>query len=289
MNSLSQQEITEVVSAALAECALTVAPLECDRWSVLVEDGAPRIDAWVWDDWLLLESSASGEETHGALSAKASLELLDRSARLQAGAKLLLTGAGRLLVRAEVPIEADIDIRRRTREAMDGFRAALKGDRAPEVSGTGVLPATLTAAELKELCVETGWPTQERGNGPPTVRLEGGGSPRHAIVSPWGEGARLSVDPTPGAILKAVSQHAVWLFLILSAASLRMVRPAVNHDDGHLTPRFEVSFHSRPAAPELECAFCALSVAGQLCAEELGALQDEIFAGEYLASRGWSN
>src|SRR4029077_12107179 len=104
------------IAAALAKCATTVEPVGHGRWTVTLSNGVDlaaraRID----DGWLLLDAPLPGAATAGVW------ELLGWNATLDGGARFVLGGSRHASgVRAEMPLDEDVDVQRRVVEMCAG-------------------------------------------------------------------------------------------------------------------------------------------------------------------------
>jgi hypothetical protein len=67
-----------------------------------------------------------------------------------------------------------------------------------------------------------------------------------------------------------------------------MARASAVERDGAACARFEVLFGDAPTPAELSAAFGGLSTACSLCLAEVGALQHEGIARDFLSVRGWA-
>src|SRR5262249_9738828 len=110
------------IAAAFAKCATTVAAVGSGRWAVTLSNGVDlgaraRLD----EGWLLLDAPLARAATAGVWG------LLGWNATLGGGARFV-PGAGRdaSAVRAEMPLDDDVDVHRRVVEMCMGFRSAMQ-------------------------------------------------------------------------------------------------------------------------------------------------------------------
>ena len=272
------------ITTALAKCASTVEPLGHGRWAMTLSNGVDlaaraRID----EGWLLLDARLPGAPTAGVW------RLLGWTAALDGGARFVLGGAPHASgVRAEMPLDEDVDVQRRVGEMCAGFRAAMAKVHNPEQDGLRASAVALTR-NLPDLCRETGWTFTEHEAGRLAIDLDVPGVFQQAIVETRGDGrvaatlAVLEPSAARGALPPVVCAEALGLLLLRCCGIVRMARAAAERGKGMPQPRFEVVFDSEPCAAELGHAFAALSVVSRLASREAAALWgDERVAASYV-------
>jgi hypothetical protein len=290
------------VGEALKACAGGVKAAGPGGWLFALSNGVPHtFSAMLAGDWLLLDAGLGAVAESGEL-----WRLLGANARLGGPGKFARE-RGRLRLRAEIALDEEIDLASRLRETCDSLREALRvlhgeAGRAEvagregsesaaeggEDAGSEVAESESCAKGLKALCEEAGWDCVEKDGGRLAAQLEAGGAFRQATLAA-GACGRLSasVELFRAAGLGDVSRHAVAALLLGASASLRLARAAaVEHADGAVAARFEVSFRTRPRAAELGHTLSALSVACAEFGREAEALCDARVAARFVAARG---
>jgi len=298
------------ITAALAKCAAAADMVAHERWAFTLSNGTRlAASARVADDWLLLDASL-GLALAPLAPASLMWELLRANATLGGGARFAL-GADQptLRVRAEVPLDEDVDLHRRILEACAGFKAA--NGRANTCAGTQTQmaadsdaaagsPGTTTAGGVEsaaadtegailERCRQTGWSASEREPGRLAVDLDVPGAFQQAIVETRSDlSVAVTVPVLDAAVAAAesrapVCRQALGLLLLRVCGFVRMARAAAEVRDGATRARFEVVFDSQPCAAELAHAFAALSVACRVAYREAAVLWgDEAVAKSYV-------
>jgi len=182
--------------------------------------------------------------------------LLEVNTSLAGLAKFALDRAGRLCLRAEIPLAES------------------------EAGGTASPP------DLGLLCSETGWPFSARSDGRCSVTLETPRLAHAATVEPLGGGLRITTDLVIWDELAPAARQAVAAFLLEANALVRMARATLAQEDDSIAARLEVTLAGPVRSDELGSAFAALSVGCALCPAHLELLQDEGAAQDFLAVRG---
>ena len=264
---------------ALATAATAVDVRARGCWAVTFDAGLV-VSASADDGWLRLAAPAD--------VAVSAVDLLERNARLSGGARVVLhPDLEAPQVRVELPLDDEVDLVGRIREASAGLAAA----RWRTVE-EGVDPAAgpvVADDDLAERCRETGWEVASREPGRLAVALDVPGTLQHAVVERRGDGSVAvavpvldpsTVEPQPAA---EACRTASALLLLAAGGVVRMVRAAATTRDGTLHAWLEVVFATRPRAVELAHAFAALSVAYRLVGREVAVLWgDETVARTYL-------
>jgi hypothetical protein len=276
------------VVEGLAKRAVSVARVAPGSWSFELANGARfGANARLDDEWLLLDAPL-----HPAWPPWQAVELLADNARLPGGARFAVRAAdGAVHVRAEVPIDAGVDLARRVVDVCAGFAAAktivTRAPGAIVAETDGGLGSDGADLDLPALCRETGWPFHERAPGRLVVDLDVGEGVRQAAVEAWPGGgvsvgvpiaSALADDDRPAS---PSCRDALALLLLRTCGTVRMAR-ATAAPDGR-EARFEVAFASEPAVAELAHAFAALSVACRVTVREAAVLRhDDAVARLYL-------
>lgn len=296
-----EKKMDRTIHAALEKCATSVELVGRGRWTCVLANGTEVcVGAHVADNWLLLDAPFEARlapliqgaaATDLDLSLRAS-DLLRRNATLAGGVKFaVLSQAPRTRLRAEVPLDEEVDVGRRVRQACAGFKAAASAPAAHHpVSSAHAADDGGSAVDLRCLCSATQWSFIERDAMTVAVDLEVPGGFRQAMVEAAESGGVVaSVDIATCTALASPPCQAAWGLLLLRACGVvRMVRAAAHAGDGGAPrSRFEVVFADVPAPAELAHALATLSVACRLVDREAGVLaHDAAVATEYL--RRWN-
>lgn len=237
-------------------------------------------------EWLVLESDVEADVA-------APWEILRRHGAVSGPAKLCMPRGTLLTLIAEIPLDADVDLARRVREACSGFVAlggpgwdhAEVGPReVPDTSGEGGPHSA--PVDLPGLLTEAGWPFVGRRSGRFAVDLDVVRGSQPAIAGRRSDGSiAVSIEMVRAETLSDESRHALGALLLTTAGLVRMVR-ATAKTNGLSIAGLEVCFDTPPTARELGHALSALSVAHRQVGREGPALQHETIARGYLAARG---
>ena len=258
------------IGEGLAKRAITVTRTGYGSWSLDLANGTRFAATARHDDgWLLLDAPM-----HAPLPVSRGTELLAANASLAGGARFVLGSAdSSLRVRAEVPLDDGIDLRRRVAEACAGFEAAKTILTVPHEGG-GVAEGPEPGGadiDVAALCRETGWASHGRATAV-AVDLDVPGAFRQAAVEVRPD-ARVAVsapvagDPSvDGMPSTPRCRDALTLLLLRASGSVRMVRATTTAAGG--AARFEVVLAGEPAVAELAHAFAALSVACRVAGRE---------------------
>jgi hypothetical protein len=305
MTGAHAQHVVDI-TRTLERSAARVEEHRRDRWSFLLSDGAGlRATAVIDDGWLLLDGPLpeSRDMDHDSRF----WQLLQWNATLPGGAKFAVLAAGpEVHVRAELPLDDDVNLPRRVVQVCAGLNTAAArlahrealgsplspreghGEGAQWIGGKNSGPPNPHPAgyefvpDLAEQCRASGWTLAERAGGL-VVELDDPGSFRQAIVeAKAGHGTAVRVDVATNSEAPATPcREALALLLLRTSGIVRMVR-ATGQRDGSAA-RVEVLFTDPPCASELAHAFSALSVACRIAGREAAVLQhDERVASEYL-------
>jgi hypothetical protein len=281
------------IAATLGKCSSRIEPSGHTCWTFALSNGTDlqgmaRLDG----GWLLL--SALLPESRVTYHESRLWRLLQWNRMLPGGAKfaVLPTGPG-VHVRAEVPLDDEVNLCRRIAQAYTGIKTAStrlwsplppgEDDRAPNTQ----FVECDDGADLAGLCRETEWTFVER-SGKLVIELDVPGSFQQAVVEVETQrGVAVLVDvATSSGPLAMPCRQALALLLLRTCAVVRMVRAVVEDTGSATAARFEVLFGDTPCGAELAHAFSALSVACRIAGREAAILQrDEIIAREYLKTR----
>jgi hypothetical protein len=258
------------IGEALAKCAHAVDQRGLGRWRFVLSNGTElAVRARAADGWLALDAPLGG----GPSPELDPWALLRRNARLAGGTRFALAGADRgLHLRADVPLDDEVDVRGRVLEACAGFKSA----GAPQPDGiAGVAPGD---PGLADLCRETAWEIVERESGRIAVSLDVPGTYQQAMVeSRGGAGVAVTAPVADEGTARPTSicAQAVGVLLLRLCGAVRMVRAAGSIEDTEVEPRLEVVFPNRPEPRELGHAFGALSLAWRHAARQAAPLRGD--------------
>lgn len=272
-----------------------------DAWRCVLRDGvALAAEARVCDGWLILDAPAPSDSS--ALEAlpprvapirDRTWEAVSWNGILHGAAKLALREAGEgLSLRAELPLDEEVDLMRRLAETWAGFMegaTVLRGEGFANhlgVAGASIPPRAL---DLIALVREAGWPFHERTPRRLAVDLEVPGAVHQAIVEQRDDDGtvRIFVElETDGAHPSPLALRALATMLLEANAALRFVRAAAALVEGCPRARFECVLAEGATACEIGHALAALSVACASAAREIAILlHDEAVAACFEAAR----
>ena len=291
LSSLAHRNEAHLV-AAFEKCGAAVqrtAP--CDWVLSSVNGSTAAVYAHVQADWLVLQGVGLAADGSAVELAPADDDLRWRllrcNAALAGGAKWAL-GPDPLGVhlRAEVPLDDDIDFARRIGDAYVGIAASAALGCGPGAHADTAAPSgvAVPAIDLAAWCQTTVWPSVVRAAHEITIDLQLPGAFRQATITTRPDGkiaASVDLNGRPAEPPSPVCRTALAEFLLRIGALVRMARAAAAGE----TPRFEVVFADAPASVELCHALAALSVASRLAAHEAEVLtHDEEVARAYLST-----
>jgi hypothetical protein len=213
------------------------------------------------------------------------------------GAKLVLEPDGLTLgLRAELPLDDDVDPVPSVRRAFDGLVGAIQltrqlfaGQPAPSALNS-LAGEAHDRCDLTSLCAGSDWSSHARANGF-AMTLETPAGFHQAFVEQdarWGVVARvelLAVGETTDSGRRATGR-----FLLEASRLIRFAR-AIRWSlpDGKQGLGFEVLLGWAVTPRQFSSALAALSVACRMCAREIGSLGDERIARAYLRLGGESS
>ncbi len=262
------------------------------------------------DGWLVLD--ASFPEGYGR---RTPWDALLATPACPGPAKTVMTPPERRIVlRADIPIEAGIDLAARERAGRESLErlAARHGETpAAEVrpAASALLPPvppefSWTSAEtrgessagsaesggvVETVMADLAWPFVKRASGRLAVDLRVPGRFCQAFLEPRGtRGCRARVELVALGDADPVVREALAAMLLTLVDAVRFVRAGAETTGDRTSVFLEVDIQPDAAAPELQHALSALSVAGRLAGREASALTDTNVARAYLAARGWA-
>lgn len=145
--------------------------------------------------------------------------------------------------------------------------------------------------QLRERCLQAGWPASRRHDGALSVVLEVPEGPCAARFEALGaEAVRVRSDPCWPVADEAVCRQAIDYLLLRASGAVRMAGAAGLADAsrrGRGPYAWQVRWESLPEVSELDHALTALSVACRQTVREVEALRDRRVAEQYLALQQW--
>lgn len=283
------------IGELLEKCASLVERVGQGEWNFILNNGSMLLaSARASQHWLHLDAPLK-TDTAQSLDAWQLLKLNQNLGGLSKVA-LLRGQQPALRVRAEIPLDEDVDLQTRLREACAGMKAAsgrLHGEEKEEQTRAYPLasdePDAAKGSELRQRCEESGWKCTERTATKLAVDLEARSGFYQAIVEEQVGGAVLvAVELTSDATFGESSKRAIGTLLLRASAEVRLARAVVKELDEGAAASFEALFQTTPCAAELSHALSALAVTCGLCGQEAVMMQDEFVASNYLAAQGLS-
>lgn len=286
--------VESTIAAALDKVATSVEPLGTGTWAVALMNGRPFEARVVLDEGWLGLSAVLGSMGGATKTARGAWDLLQHNAALGGGARLTLARVTDVRLRADIALDADLDLGDRIARACHGFEAAKTwfcgAGAEPDEGATDDVTSPAPGEELAEICRQTGWTVRARDGGAPAVDLEVPGAFYSATITSRGDGVTAAValldddaasnEPSP------TCRQALAILVLRTSGVVRMVCATASAGTPAL-PRFEVPFPGPPSAAELSHAFGALSVACRLAGREVSVLRhDETVADLYV--RQWT-
>jgi hypothetical protein len=279
------------IGESLEKCASLVERVGQGEWNFILNNGSMLLaSARVSENWLHLDAPLK----NGMARNQDAWQLLGMNQGLSGLSKVaFLPGQSTPRVRAEIPLDEDVDLQRRLREACAGLKAAagkLHGEKEDQARAYSTAsshePEHVDAQELRNFCTESGWKFTERAATKLAVDLGARSGFYQAIVEEQAGGAvSIAVELTRDTgVIGEISKRALGTLLLRASSVVRLARGSVR--EGGEGASFEVLFQTRPSAAELSHALSALTVACDLCGQEVVAMQDEFVAKNYLAAQG---
>lgn len=277
---------------ALRKCGAQVANEASERLGIVLQNRrAIHAEVWADGNWLMLEGEPLRRGRRGALDADRLWQLMSWNRELGGGARFALS-AGRVRVRADLPLDATADLPSRLPAACAGLKEAFErfwGESAPEAAprGTRVAAGPVEPSSVQRLCGDSGWPCHDRTDGSVGVDLEVRGEYRQAVAEETNPGdIRVHTEffTAQRSALSTGSRLALAVLCLSATEIVRMVRAVTEPAGDEVSVRLEVGFQGlEPSPGELAHAFSALSVICEICGKEVVVLGNEELAGHYLA------
>jgi hypothetical protein len=288
-----------VIGESLNKSASLVEHLGKGEWNFILNNGSTLlVSARADESWLHLDT------TSGSAPLNDLWELLKLNQGLGGLSKLaLLSGQATPRLRAEIPLDEEVDLPQRVREACVGLKAIagkLHGEKVVDTLAANrpiaERPQVALAAATKEsekgnqsdlqrLCEESGWKFTERSDSKLTVDLETRSGFHQAQIEARAGGAiALTAEVTRAAPLGPNSKQATGMMLLLASARVRLGRATARETETGAITSFETLFQSRPCPAEFNHALSALAIACELSGHAVAAMSDDIVARHYLAA-----
>jgi len=248
-----------------------------------------RID----DCWISVRASWSPIKEVAADGKRVWSRLL-QNGRMAGPVRFAVGSSGDERLRADIPLEGSATLEQEIAQVCRALKGAYGGhpeengvvqDAAP-VSDAG--KAARSAGEVRERFGETGWDLTVKDEHV-SAALDVPGRYVQARIHPCGGDAfRASVSLlTVAGEVVPVCQHGIALFLLSASNAIRLVRPAAYASTGRTRIGCEVHFQTgHDPSGDLSRVLSALSVATDLCLQEVRALTDESVCAAYLGVRG---
>ena len=221
------------------------------------------------------------------------LDLSRRNARLDGLMKFACLPGRRVEVRAEIPLDAELDLEQQIDAAVRGFDRASAAVRrtAPEPGPPqGSQPdaeAARPGDELAAWCSEIGVAVTTRDDGALSVELPGAagvcGRARLERSSGVGRGFRAGLDLCECGGLGPESLEALGVLLLAASGTVRLGRAVVRPGPDGEVAGVEVQWPGGVTPQALEHALGALAAAGRFFGREVNAICDQSVARAYLA------
>src|SRR5712691_2603872 len=220
------------IANSLKKCAPMVWQVGCDRWNFALSNGAPLdVTARREEGWLSLEARLGMGATPEMV-----WKLFEWNTQLEGVSKFALLPDRSTQVRAEIPLDDEVELAARLNETCAGFKAAAerwRGEKTQEqtesaASIRAVDSAPGTMSDLPRLCQEAGWTFTERSVGKLAVGLDVPGGFYQAVLEEYGhQGVQISVELGRCEAFSLPSCQALGVFLLTAAAIVRLARAAV--------------------------------------------------------------
>jgi hypothetical protein len=286
-----------VIGESLHKCASLVEEVGPGAWDFVLNNGSMLlVTARADEQWLHLDAPVADERsgTRQRQDAKYDAwQLLKLNCGLGGLSKVaLMPGQSTPRVRAEIPLDEEVDLARRLREACAGLKTAagkLHGEKTREQ--IAVRPASgatdeESSAVLKRLCEESGWKFTERSGPTLAVDLETrSGFYQAQVAEQFGGAISLTAELTAAAAPSEQSKQAIAGMLLRASGLVKLSRATIKETEAGATASFEVLFQTPPCAAEFGHGLSALAVACGLCGHAGEAMWDEVVARHYLAAQ----
>lgn len=279
-----------------------------DRWQFKLNSGLDLTGTAVLEQtWLRMCVRLDSEHSGRPLPAELLEGMLLLNATLPGGAKFSLGDhSSEAMLSAEIPVHEEEEgepvwLDRWIGEACVGLRqgalkwSILNAQSADTISSLGSSlgaerrSTVDMAAEgrLTEPCERAGWSFTTRASGQVAIRLDVRDAFCQALLAPKvGKMQRLRVSLGMATSTEGETPQAVHLLLLSASRLVRLARASAAPAGDATEYRWEAVLPADYTAETLGHALGALSVACQLTARELQAMEDRKIAREYLALRG---
>lgn len=260
----------------------------CGRWRLRTHGGGALLDLRSDEGWLLLEAQPP------ATAGKADpwrLACLNRE--LHGTAKFVLPPHGwEPCLRAEVPLEGDVDAAQMLSGAITGIARAclaLAGSDEEALPDPSEVGTTVEHREdIAQLCQIAGWTVRPKNDRVWTTTLACTRGFHQATIQDDGSGGvHLRTEILRCALPTGPCRLGLSTLLLTASGSFRMVRAFAQPIEDSIIAGFEVRLPRDCSSTELGHALAALSVAGEFSSAEISLIaESETVAREYLDVRG---
>jgi hypothetical protein len=277
-----------------------------DRWQFRLNSGLDLTGTALLEQaWLRMCVRLDSEHPGRPLPAELLEGMLLLNATLPGGAKFSLGDhSSEAMLSAELPVQEQEEeggepvwLDQWIGEACVGLRqgalkwSILNAQSADTVSSLGAdrrsTVDTTAEGRLTELCERAGWSFTTRASGQVAIRLDVRDAFCQALLAPKvGKMQRLRVSLGMATSTEGETPQAVHLLLLSASRLVRFARASAAPAGDATEYRWEAVLPADYTVETLGHALGALSVACQLTARELQAMEDRKIAREYLALRG---
>jgi hypothetical protein len=212
-------------------------------------------------------------------------DLAKVNSNLMGLAKFAAAPSGGLSLRAEIPVQAEVNLPLRISQACSAFAAAQHPTRGRQ-GNTGVTPTQAAPTDLLKLVEAAGWQCSSQNGGVCAVPLETRQGGFTGIVSAPAGALRVCTELASWDSLTATCRDGLASLLLTANARLRLARAIVTEDESGGAAQLEVLFQVPATPAELRSALEALSVGADICASAADILQAEAAAKLFLAVWG---
>ena len=290
---MAEQVCTDAVASALVAGGGNVRHASGDSLLFTVQNGSVISGQARIDDYWLTIDACLPKAGHIAAKGKQLWSRLVRNGRLNGPVRFAVGPSGQEKLRADVPVDVGDGLEHEVadvcRELKEAYGAQSERSHGDSDASASVAPRA-AAPSAEDICARfggSGWDLTVKDEHVVAALDVPGRFVQARIQSCDADVTRASVSllTVPGE-LPPVCQHAIGLFLLAMSNAGRLVRPTAYEDGGQTRVGCEVRFraHANPSHG-LSRALSSLSVATDLCFQEVRALTHESVSAAYLAVR----
>ena len=252
-------------------------------------------EARIEDYWVSVQAGTS-PAAHVAADRKRLWGCLLRNGRMAGPVRFAVGSSGDERLRADIPLEGNANLEQQIAQVCRALKGAYGGHseengvvrNAASINDAG--KSARSAGEVRQRFGDNGWDLTVKDEHV-SAALDVPGRYVQARIHSCGRDAfRASVSllTVTGEVVP-VCQHAIALFLLTASNAIRLVRPAAYASTGRTRIGCEVHFGiGDDPSGDLSRVLSALSVAADLCLQEVRALTHESVGAAYLGVRGGS-